>query len=299
MRICIKTNLKVVMLAFVIVLFGSLRHTAFAADVAELTTEGVQDALEVPTESFEDDTDITPPVFSGLLKKKSMCNGEPYLICYSDRVESFDFKKFATATDDVDGKVKVKVNLSEVNTEKSGVYKVKYTAADKAGNIAKSWAKVKIVVPGTPEEAADDVLKKIIKKSWSNTKKAKAIYRYVRNHMSYSSAKHKDWRQAGLDGIRYGTGDCVTYWGISRLLLTRAGVPNVTINRYPVINGSMHYWNLVYVQKGWYHYDTTPRSSGKTYLLLTDEQMWAKESGLTFAFKKSLYPKRATKKISR
>ena len=242
--------------------------------------------------------DTVKPKLSGLLKKKSICNGEPYLICYSDRRSQFDFKKFVKATDDRDGRIKVKADTSGIDFSKSGTYKVKYTATDSSGNTATSWAKVKVIVPGTAEDAADDVLSSIIKKNWSDKKKAWAIYKWVRGHLSYSEAAHTDWRTAGLNGIRYGVGDCVTYWGTSRLLLTRAGIPNVTINRYPSHKGYEHYWNLVYIQGGWYHFDTTPRPSKNVYFLLTDSQMHAKEPGNTFAFNSSLYPARATKVIS-
>ena len=243
--------------------------------------------------------DTVPPKFSGsFLKSKSKCNGSCVMVVYSDKKSSFNFKKFITASDDRTRKVKIKVDTSKINWKKTGTYKVKYTATDKAGNKAKTWRKIYMIKKGTAEDVADRVLSSIISSKWSDTSKAKAIYRYIRSHVTYiQHASHPSWRTAGARGIIYGSGDCYTCYSVSRLLLTRAGIPNMMIKRYPVYS-ARHYWNLCYVSGGWYHFDTTMRSSHKTYCLLTDSQMHAKEPGNTFAFNTSLYPKRATKKIS-
>lgn len=243
--------------------------------------------------------DTKAPQIKGLVKKNSYTgNHDVYRIYYSDKKSSYDFTKFVWAVDDRDNKVKVNADTSGINWEKNGIYKLQFTARDKAGNVAKSWAKVQVIIPGTAESIADEVLHSIIKSGWSDRKKARAIYQYVRKRFSYvNSAAHQNWRTAATQGIRYHSGDCYTYYAASRLLLTRAGIPNVMINRYPTTYGR-HYWNLAYVSGGWYHFDTTPRQRGGTFCLLTDAQLWHYSSGYTFRFNQKLYPKRATKKIS-
>ena len=147
---------------------------------------------------------------------------------------------------------------------------------------------------------ADDVLSEIIQPNWSDTRKARAIYAFVKNHCSYvDNGSRSDWRTVGLNGIRYQTGDCYMFYAVSRLLLTRAGIPNIMISRYPVYHGAHHYWNLVYVQGGWYHFDTTPRVRKGYFCLVTDKQLFGYSSGYTFQFKRNAYPARATKTISR
>jgi hypothetical protein len=71
------------------------------------------------------------------------------------------------------------------------------------------------------------------------------------------------------------------------------------INRYPDNIIGRHFWNLVYVRGGWYHFDTCPRSRDGYFCLQTDAQLRRYSTGYTFSFNKSLYPARATKVISR
>lgn len=242
--------------------------------------------------------DTAAPVFSGLLKGKSGVNGDYYRIYYSDKKEMYSFKKFVTAKDNRDGKVKVNADLSKINWKKSGVYKIYFWAEDKAGNVGKTWAKVQVFVPGTAERIADQILRSITRKNWSNVKKARAIYRYITRHCSYvAHTGHIQWRNAAVKSFRYHSGDCYSYFAMSKLLMTRAGIPNIQIKRYPTPHGLRHFWNLVYVNGGWYHFDTTPRTRGGNFCLKTDAQLWAYSRGYTFQFKRNIYPTRAKKAL--
>lgn len=238
--------------------------------------------------------DKTPPVFYGKLGKDSYFGDEAYMVCYSDWKDTYNFKKGIKAVDDRDGKVKISVNTSKINWKQAGIYKVKFTARDKAGNKASAWKKVKVYPKDTPEEAADDVLSLIIKPDWSDVKKAKAIYAYVTKHMSYviNNVSYRDWRWEGLNAIQYGTGDCYTYMAISQLLLNRAGIPCMTVKYESESNH--HFWSLAYVQEGWYHFDATPRRNKKTFCLLTDGQ--ARANG-EYPLISGKYPSRATNGI--
>lgn len=243
--------------------------------------------------------DKTGPKFSGWIGKNSYCGEDTYRVCYTDRKKKYDFKKYVSAYDDRDGKVTFKVDTSGINWKKEGVYKIKYTAKDKAGNTTTAKAKVRVYKPQTAESIADEVLRSITKSSWSDEKKLRAIYKYVKKHCSYvDSNKHKDWRNTAVKGLRYESGDCFMYYAISRLLITRAGIPNIMVERYPAKTNGKHWWNLVYVRGGWYHFDTTPRLRPGKFCLVTDAQLRMYSTGYTFSFKKKYYPKRATKKIS-
>ena len=243
--------------------------------------------------------DTSAPKIKGLVKKKSYTGYDDiYRVYYSDMKSQYNFKQFVTATDDRDGAVSVKVDASQINWKRQGVYKLWFTATDRAGNQAKSWAKVRVYIPGTAEKAADQILKSITSKSWSKGQKARAIYRYIRGHCSYiQHTSHTQWRDSALRGLRYHSGDCYTYYAMARLLLTRAGIPNVMVKRYPTPGGQRHFWNLAYVQGGWYHFDTTPRVRNANFCLWTDAQLWEYSTGYTFQFDRSAFPARATKRL--
>ena len=57
-------------------------------------------------------------------------------------------------------------------------YTITYTAEDKAGNVSKKTAKIAVRVNDSLDQMADTVLGRIIKKDWSDRKKATAIYNY-------------------------------------------------------------------------------------------------------------------------
>ena len=57
----------------------------------------------------------------------------------------------AEAYDDYDGETEVRVDSSGVNMSKKGLYKVAYTATDKAGNEAEKFRLVKVIDDATPE----------------------------------------------------------------------------------------------------------------------------------------------------
>lgn len=245
------------------------------------------------------DVDLTGPVISGWVGKKSCYQGEPVWLCYSDLKDTYHFKDHVKAVDARDGKVPVSVDASRIRWNKEGVYKVYYTAKDKAGNKTKAWAKVQVCKPGTAERFADIILKNKVG-GGSDVQKLRKIYQYVQGNCSYTgTGGHKDWRATAANGIRNHGGDCFTYYSVAKLLITRAGIPHIMVRRYPERAGNNHWWNLVYVKGGWYHFDTTPRTRKGYFCLMTDEQLHMYSTGSTFRFQEGLYPKRAKKKISR
>ena len=258
--------------------------------------------------NYEDETmalfygtkDTTKPVFFGFIEKNSYNGSIPYQIVYSDEAENYNFKKYVSAEDDRDTKVKIEVDTSQVNFNKTGTYKVIYRATDSAGNTAKTYAKIGVRVAKKLDTYCDKILSRIIKPSWSDTKKVKAIYRYTRNHISYTGHSNKSsWEKAADDGINCGLGDCFTYYAVARALLTRAGIPNIEVTR--VAGYGHHWWNMVYVQGGFYHFDACPRRGGGNFCMVTDRQLKAYSSSHgnshIWAYKKK--PKSGTKILSR
>ena len=187
---------------------------------------------------------------------------------YTDK--KYDLTKYVSAKDDRDGKVKVTADTSKVNFKKSGVYTVTYKAADRAGNVAKARAQVEVRVKNELDSYADQILAGIIKEKWTDKQKAEAIYKYVRKNYSYvDSNDHASWENSAMYGLRYHSGNCFVFYSVSRLLLTRCGIPNIEVKRSA---GSRHghWWNYVYIDGGWYHFDTTPRRARETCPIIFD-----------------------------
>ena len=242
--------------------------------------------------------DTTAPVITGWVGGKSHNAKDTYLVIYTDK--KYDLTKYVSAKDDRDGKVKVTADTSKVNFKKSGVYTVTYKAADRAGNVAKARAQVEVRVKNELDSYADQILAGIIKEKWTDKQKAEAIYKYVRKNYSYvDSNDHASWENSALYGLRYHSGNCFVFYSVSRLLLTRCGIPNIEVKRSA---GSRHghWWNYVYIDGGWYHFDTTPRRARAIFCLLTDEQLttYSRSAGNSHIWDKSLYPKGATKQIA-
>jgi hypothetical protein len=242
--------------------------------------------------------DTTPPVIKGFVGKKSYTDDDVYIVLYADRKTLY--KKYIKAYDAQDGKVPVKADLSEVNWNKKGTYNITVTAKDSSGNVAKKKVKMQVRCLTGVDKYADSILKRITKSSWSDVAKCKAIYSYIGAHMRYVDYNGgASWESAALRALRYQSGNCYAYYGLARALLTRAGIPNIMITRYPAVPNHHHWWNLAYVRGGWYHFDTTPRRIRGRFCLLTDAQIrvYERRSPGTFRFAKGKYPKRATRRI--
>ncbi len=119
-------------------------------------------------------------------------------------------------------------------------------------------------------EMAEQILAKITSTSMNKTQKARAIYSWVRSNMRYVNHSEKgNWVKSAYTGFRTKRGDCYTYYSVSKALLDKAGIANLEVIR----TDGHHWWSLVDCGNGWYHFDTTPRSAGGTFCLLTDAEL--------------------------
>ena len=232
-----------------------------------------------PTE----EPDTEGPVISGVQTLTTVAGGT---LSYRDGV---------TAVDDRDGPVMFQVDSSQVDLNTVGEYEVIYSAEDSSGNRTEVTATVVVTVT-VPEPAAseqpntqngnatlenvnalaDKILAQIIKDGMSQREKARAIYNYVNSHIKYVGSSDKSgWVVGAYTGFTTGRGDCYTYFACAKALLTRAGIPNVDLQR--VGGATRHYWNLVNVGDGYYHFDTCPHPSGYsiTAFLLTEDEVRA------------------------
>lgn len=142
----------------------------------------------------------------------------------------------------------------------------------------------------TCDQMADQILSEIINDAMDQRQKAEAIYNWVRGNIRYSGASAtRDWVQEAYQGLRLRRGDCFTYYSVSQLLLSRAGIAGIEVVRS---TDNHHYWNLVNIDGSWYHFDATPRRAGGYFFLWTDDQMeqYSRQHGGCFTFDRRLYP---------
>lgn len=241
--------------------------------------------------------DTTPPTIEGT-KDKTVFVGDS--ISYRDGV---------IVVDDIDEKVDLKIDNSQVDLNKPGQYTVLYSATDSSGNTATqeisiTVKEIVVVAPPKPTDNrtvqekvfnyADKVLSEITNPSMSVRDKTRKIFDWVKKNISYLGSSPKtDWVTGAHTGFNDKRGDCFIYFAVTKALLERAGIPNVDITR--VGGRTNHYWHLVDVGQGWYHLDTTPQKDYLEVFLLNDaavEAYTARSSHNYYTFDKDLYPER-------
>jgi len=196
--------------------------------------------------------DTAPPVISGELNKRVVLGG------------TVSYRSGITVTDDYDINVQLAVDSSAVNLNKAGVYTVIYSATDSSGNRTEERGTVTVyeINLAYVNGIADDILSRIINDGMSQREKAKAIFDWLSNKMKYTVTNTpQDLAQRAHDGLTKGTGNCYSYAATSQVLLTRAGIKNMMINRIPEASVA-HYWNLVDTGGGWHHFDVCPVPGG-------------------------------------
>lgn len=209
--------------------------------------------------------------------------------------DTVSYKQGVTATDNACGEVEFQVDASKVNLSFAGSYQAVYTATDLSGNTTTKTITVTVTEISDYQEKLDELCDKILSsittESMTKTEKARAIFNYVLNHISYTGSSDKsDWVKGAYLAFTKKRGDCFTYYAASRALLTRAGIDNMEVVRI----GNTHYWNLVNLGTGWYHFDASPKSTGFKCFMLTDAEVAAYGKTIHrpeyYDFDASLYP---------
>lgn len=209
--------------------------------------------------------------------------------------DTIAYKKNVTVTDNCPEGLNLTVDNDSVNLSAAGEYPITYIARDASGNETSANAMV-IVKPQLYDvqevyALADAVLAKILTPEMTPLEKARAIFDYNRSHIAYTNHSEKgNWVQAAYEGLANKKGDCYVYACTAKVLLDRAGIRNMDIAKIPTTRN--HYWNLVDVGEGWYHFDTTPRTDHPVIFMWTEAQLM-EYSGRHYGshnYDHSLYP---------
>lgn len=238
-----------------------------------------------PTPEPTEPPDTEPPVIEG---------EDQHVVYIGDTVS---FRKCVTVTDNKDENVKLEVDSSSVNLNKEGSYTVIYKATDSSGNTAVK--EVEFIVEEKPQhvieqekvdQTADQILDSIFEEGMTPREKARAIYDWVRGNLRYDGnyENNTDWVKAAFDGFQSRRGDCYVYFGVTKALLNRAELENLDI----VKKGGGHYWSMVNLGEGWYHYDTTPRKTGGEFFMMTDAELeaYSNKYGNSHVWDRDKYP---------
>lgn len=267
--------------------------TAAFAEEPDITAAGSQEVNLVFTDESGNETrtsailnlveDTEPPVITG-------ARDITYVMG-----TSISYKKNITVTDNSGAELQLNVDNSQVNLDAEGVYPVTYSAVDHAGNTASTTVNVTVMAMTYDVNEvygyADAVLASIFTDGMTQYDKLRAIYDYVKGNIGYISHSDKgDWVKAAYEGFVKKQGDCYVYACTTKVLLDRAGITNMDIEKIP--SKTMHYWNLVDIGEGWHHLDTTPRKDHPVIFYWTEAEMmdYSAKHGNSHNYDHELYP---------
>jgi len=147
-----------------------------------------------------------------------------------------------------------------VNHDVPGVYSVTYAAEDSWGLRTEVTVDV-YVLQIDPEHViamVNDLLAHILRDDMTQLEQARTIFSWVRNNVRYvGDANRRSLYEAAYQALRHRRGDCFSFYAVTELMLTQAGIPNMRVTR--VGGASEHFWNLINPDNlGWHHLDTSP-----------------------------------------
>ena len=205
-----------------------------------------------------------PPVIVGA-KDMEVMLGSP--IMFRAGVSAYDF--FGRPID-------FGIDNSAVDAWQLGAHDVVYYAYDDWGNRAE--AKVVLHIIGvSPEyvyELVDGIFEEILAEGMTQVEQARAIFDWVSVSIRFTSdIGHESVYEAAHAAITRRTGNCFVFFGITHVMLTRAGIPSMRIDRVPGMTATNHRWNLVNPDGlGWFHLDATPSGIDIDRFMFTSSQ---------------------------
>lgn len=240
--------------------------------------------------------------------------------------EAVAYRKDVKVTDNCFGEVTLDVDSSKVDTSKVGSYTVKYTATDKAGNSSS----VEVTLNIHKEKVSrDKLMDKIgiladelgITSSMSKEEKVKKIFAYVNDpkasaadanvvFTNKSNTDRSDWVLEAYKTIENGSGDCYSYFALSKAFFEYFDIENKDIQRSAGVTTQegTHYWSMVNIgtdkDSEWYYYDATrlaKKHKTGSGCLFTEAQLENYNSNVNvgfLTFDHTGYPKTSDKTIN-
>ena len=267
------------------------RVTARFVSEPDWDTEGEQSVQIILTDRAGNETtvdakamvspDTAPPVIYAARDR----------YCYvGDAVAYF---KEVFAEDNADPEPKIDVDKSKVDPKTAGVYDVTYTATDHEGNKSSVTVKFTFIEKKISDEQLDaqidKVLGEILEPGMTVPEQAYAIFEYCYDNIAYYGGSDKtDWKSEAYKGLTEHHGDCYTFYATSYALLQKIDCQVLSVER---LNGkTQHFWCLVNLGTGWYHYDTCNVGPEHLKCFMKTSEELVKYSIQYWRFDTTLYP---------
>jgi len=220
------------------------------------------EAIYTTTATFLPNT--VPPVFYGVRQYIHSALGEPIL-----------FRVGVYASDAFNRPIHFDIDTGLLNINELGVYQITFTATDAWGLYTSQTIYVHIhnVDPVVVYALADDLLAQLFNDGMTQVQQARVIHDWLTDHVTYAAAVGFDSvYEAAHQGLIHRRGNCFVFFGLAEVLLTRAGIPNMRVDRSPYSrNPANHRWNLINPDGlGWHHFDPT----GNTIISRNDRFMF-------------------------
>jgi len=154
----------------------------------------------------------------------------------------------------------IEIINSNVNINRAGAYKATYRAEDLTGLYTEITVDVFVlsIDPEYVNERVDEALAEILEPGMTQVEQVRAIHSWVRENITDSGTRGDppNLYTAAYRALRDRRGNCYNFFAISSVMLTRAGIPNLQIDRVPGYQFN-HRWNLVNPDDlGWHHFDS-------------------------------------------
>jgi len=202
--------------------------------------------------------------------------------------------------------LEIKIINNTVNQFVEGIYSVTYYAEDLSGLVTEVDVLVYVlkIDPDYVDQRVDEILAEILKEGMTQVEQARVINNWVRANIANSGTRGgpPSTYEAAYRALRDRRGNCRNFYALSAVLLTRAGIPNMQIDRVAGYRVN-HRWNLINPDElGWHHFDSrTPlRSISSQLYMFTASQaenfsrrIGASSEGRTrgyYHYDPSLYP---------
>jgi len=246
----ISSDFEIISIAFVV----APDTTALSNQEVLIRVTDDRDNVAVAQATLNIVLNTTPPVITGT---------EPIISRLGNPIM---YRTGVTARDDFGRELELQVDSSDVDAHTEGEYTVIYYAVDLTGLRTEVRESVKILnvdvdyVHGHIDAALSDILVD----GMSQLEKVRAIHTWVITNISYASGTDDPTTvyEDAYRALRDRQGNCYKFYAISELLLTRAGIDNMPIERVPG-TPTRHRWSLINPDGlGWHHFDTTPTRLG-------------------------------------
>jgi hypothetical protein len=236
------------------------------------------------------------------------------------------FMQGVTAFDSFGRELEPSVDLTGFDQDVIGEYSIIFSVVDLTGNTTNLETTIRIIEVDPEEvyELIDAALENAYREflrggrgmsqedfneavsKMTQAEQARAIILEIRRSMRYADTRGgpQSIYEAAYTGLRERLGNCFNYYAVGELMLTRAGIPNMMIERRRDIHhGTNHRWSLINPDgAGWHHFDSVPTryldlntimhmmTQSQTLLIENAPVIFENHAGLFYAFDPSLYP---------